>query len=146
MPQEKPVEYPSRKNGKLLLFNNFVYNYEDRKNEINHWRCQDRKCKGRLLTDLNLNVTGMVELIEMTDPKPVPSLKGQGFKTTGLRMLSFRVKDIDRVYELLLEKNCTFLSPPKHLKWDKYSVKACCFLDPDDVLIEIMEFLPLTES
>lgn len=88
---------------------------------------------------------GMIELIEISKPKPEPSPKGAGFRMTGLRMLSFRVDHITKVYNALSDKGVIFISPPRQLNWDKYSIKACMFTDPDGVLIEIIEFLPLSQ-
>jgi glyoxylase I family protein len=86
-------------------------------------------------------VDGMIELIEISKPKPESSQKGKGFHTTGLRLLSFRVDDIEQVYNALLDKGVTFISPPRQLNLKEYSIKSCFFLDPDDVRIEIIEFL-----
>lgn len=91
-------------------------------------------------------VNGMIELMEITEPRPEHLQKGQGFRITGLRMLSFRVDDVDKVYNTLVAKGLNFISPPKQLSWDQYSIKACMFTDPDDVLIEILEFLPPSDK
>jgi glyoxylase I family protein len=86
-------------------------------------------------------VDGMIELIEMTHPSPRCSQEGKDFTATGLRLLSFRVDDIERVYEYLVGKGVTFISSPKKMDLTEYSIKACIFLDPDNVRIEIIEFL-----
>jgi glyoxylase I family protein len=86
-------------------------------------------------------VDGMIELIEMSNPNPYSSAEGKAFSTTGLRMLSFRVKDIEKVYNSLLDKGVRFISPPRRLDLKEYSIKSCFFLDPDDVRLEIIEFL-----
>lgn len=91
-------------------------------------------------------VNGMIELMEITKPKPEPSQKGEGFRITGLRMLSFRVDDVDKAYNTLVDKGVNFISPPKKLIWDKYCLKACMFTDPDNVLIEVMEFLAASKK
>jgi glyoxylase I family protein len=89
---------------------------------------------------------GMIELIEIINPKPKSINDGKDFRTTGLRLLSFRVKDIEEVYDYLLDKGIKFISPPRPLDLSGYSIKACIFLDPDDVQIEIIEFLGKPES
>jgi glyoxylase I family protein len=86
-------------------------------------------------------VDGMIELLEVSKPKPYASPEGKGFDTVGLRLLSFRVKDIEKIYHSLLDKGVHFISPPKRLDLGGYSIKSCFFLDPDDVRLEIIEFL-----
>jgi len=86
-------------------------------------------------------VDGMIELIEISTPKPYSSPEGKGFNTIGLRLLSFRVKDIEKTYHSLLDKGVRFISPPKRLDLKEYCIKSCFFLDPDDVRLEIIEFL-----
>lgn len=87
------------------------------------------------------NVQGMIELIEISNPRPSSSKEGRDFGTHGLRLLSFRVNDIEKVYSDLIKKGVKFLSPPKELHFEKYSIKSCIFLDPDQVRLEIIEFL-----
>jgi glyoxylase I family protein len=91
-------------------------------------------------------VNGMVELMEIKNPKNERPKKGVGFHSKGLRMLSFRVDDIDKMYNALVGKGVKFISPPKQLNWKTWSIRVCIFTDPDDVLIEIMEFLPLSHK
>lgn len=87
-------------------------------------------------------VNGMVELMEIRNTKNESPKKGGGFYSKGLRMLSFRVDDVDKMYNDLVGDGVKFISPPRQLNWKTWSIKACIFKDPDDVLIEIMEFLP----
>jgi len=50
-------------------------------------------------------------------------------------------KQFAKIYDSLLDKGVCFVSPPKRLVLGEYSIKSCFFLDPDDVRLEIIEFI-----
>jgi catechol 2,3-dioxygenase-like lactoylglutathione lyase family enzyme len=86
-------------------------------------------------------VDGMIELLEITSPKPDLSERGGAFHKTGLGMLSFRVNDIEKTYRSLIKEGVEFISLPTKVNFGEYSLKSCMFLDPDGVYLEIIEFM-----
>jgi len=83
---------------------------------------------------------GMIELVAFTKPE-IESPPKAGLGVRGLRMLSFLVNDLDGVYQVLMEEGIEVYSPPDISNLGKYTVKVCIVKDPDDVLLEIIEFL-----
>ena len=83
---------------------------------------------------------GMIELVAFTKPEPEsPPQVGLGVR--GLRMLSFLVDDLDDVYQVLMEEGVEVYSPPGTSNLGEYTVKVCIVKDPDDVLLEIIQFI-----
>ncbi|MFC1825356.1 VOC family protein [Thermodesulfobacteriota bacterium] len=83
---------------------------------------------------------GMIELVAFTKPEPESPPK-DGLGVRGLRMLSFLVNDLDHVYQVFTEEGVEVYSPPDISDLGDYTVKVCIVKDPDDVLLEIIEFL-----
>jgi glyoxylase I family protein len=82
--------------------------------------------------DLSLNGQYLIELFSFPDPPQRPSRP----EATGLRHISFGVKDIENALEYLKSKNIT----PEPIRIDEYTNKKFTFFnDPDDLPIEIYE-------
>jgi glyoxylase I family protein len=82
--------------------------------------------------DLSLNGQYLIELFSFPDPPQRPSRP----EATGLRHISFGVKDIENALEYLKSKNIT----PEQIRIDEYTNKKFTFFnDPDNLPIEIYE-------
>jgi hypothetical protein len=38
----------SSRGGKLAIFRGYIYNHDRTNSEVSHWRCRNRKCRGRI--------------------------------------------------------------------------------------------------
>ncbi|KAG0435686.1 hypothetical protein DMUE_4593 [Dictyocoela muelleri] len=55
------LKYKSKRGGRLIIQNNFIYNFECFINENCRWRCQIRTCRGKLITDSKFSILGSIE-------------------------------------------------------------------------------------
>lgn len=74
-----------------------------------------------------------IELIQYL--KPQGATRPPERKDTGAAHIAFLIDDVDAVYKELLAKGVSFVNPPHHIK----SVKACYFLDPDGITLELIQ-------
>lgn len=81
-----------------------------------------------------------VELIQFTKT-PIEKLT-MSLRRTGVSEICFRVQNIDKVYERLLQKGVEFLSAPQYFDFRSVGMgqsKAVYFRDPDGTILELIE-------
>jgi glyoxylase I family protein len=84
--------------------------------------------------DLSLNGQYLIELFSFPNPPQRPTRP----EATGLRHISFGVKDIEKSIEFLISKNITV----EPIRIDEYTGRKFTFFnDPDNLPIEIYEVL-----
>jgi len=83
---------------------------------------------------------GGLELVEFT-PSGRPLPQDDKPNDLGVRIICFKVRDIEKTYEELKKKGCKFISPPGLAKGKGWALKVCVFSDPvDNCKIELVEF------
>jgi len=91
-----------------------------------------RKERASYKLDLSLNGQYIIELFSFPDPPPRPTRP----EATGLRHISFGVKDVEQSVEFLKSKN--IIAEP--IRIDEYTGRKFTFFnDPDNLPIEIYE-------
>ena len=71
-----PKFFKSRKGGKKLSMDGFVYVRDGTSNSKVYWRCEDRSCKGRAITEGDAFVKQTGEHAHSPDPVNVEVLRG----------------------------------------------------------------------
>jgi glyoxylase I family protein len=91
-----------------------------------------RKERNSYKLDLCLDGNYIIELFSFPDPLPRPSKP----EAAGLRHLAFRVENIEKVVEYLVNNNITV----EPIRIDEYTGRRFCFFrDPDDLPLELYE-------
>jgi catechol 2,3-dioxygenase-like lactoylglutathione lyase family enzyme len=78
-----------------------------------------------------------MDLLEWKDP--LPKVK-RSARQIGLARVCIRVDDLDEQVERLARHGVPTLSEPQQVTLGVTSVRVVCFRDPDDVLLEYIEF------
>lgn len=78
-----------------------------------------------------------MDLLEWKDPLPKAQ---RSAREIGLARVCIRVDDLDEQLERLARHGVPTLSEPKQVTLGVTSVRVVCFRDPDDVLLEYIEF------
>lgn len=69
------------------------------------------------------------------DEEPLQAVKGL-YNTTGFRLVTFRVKNIEEAYDYLQEQGVEFIVP---LKESLPGIKITMFYDPEGNVVELVE-------
>jgi glyoxylase I family protein len=98
--------------------------------------CRMRWAMIRLGTDENAPVLDVEQWIE-------PAITGTAYpacSNVGIGRIALKVTGIEQVYDDLVTKGVKFLSPPQTLNIPGFDAfKFCCFKDPDDITLELVE-------
>jgi catechol 2,3-dioxygenase-like lactoylglutathione lyase family enzyme len=78
-----------------------------------------------------------VDLLEWKDPLPRAR---RSAREIGLARVCIRVDDLDEQLDRLAQHGVRTLSEPKQVTLGVTNVRVVCFRDPDDVLLEYIEF------
>ncbi len=88
----------------------------------------------------NLRQTRL-DLMEWIVPVPPPVEAGTP-QSVGVPRIALWTKDIDSVYQRLIQDGVEFMSPPAGPFEDR-AIKSIAYLkDPDGLIVELIEFLP----
>ena len=86
---------------------------------------------------------GMVGLFELSDPKPATVQRQSSAAHIGDVTLVFYCADLDPVHNRLRDEGHTIISPPVNLViGDFVKQREMIFRDPDDVMINLIEWDP----
>lgn len=81
-----------------------------------------------------------IELIQFLNDTTVEN--NCDLRKISISEICFNVKNIDKIYENLIENNVECLSKPQNFDFTKYGFgksKALYFKDPDGIILELME-------
>jgi catechol 2,3-dioxygenase-like lactoylglutathione lyase family enzyme len=83
-----------------------------------------------------------LDLLEWRDPLPKAPLPKapRSAREIGLARVCIRVDDLDEQLERLAQHGVRTLSEPQQVTLGVTNVRVVCFRDPDDVLLEYIEF------
>jgi glyoxylase I family protein len=88
----------------------------------------------------NLHQTRL-DLMQWTAPPPPPA-EPRTPQSLGVPRIALWTKDIDALYERLVQEGVEFLNPPAG-PFDDRAIKSIAYLkDPDGLIVELIEFLP----
>ena len=101
-----------------------------------------KNCRVKIayLNGSNNLISPPIELLQFT-PEKCEQDKADLHKTS-ISEICFKVEDIDRVYEELMQKGVEFISKPQFFDFTSQGFgksKAVYFKDPDGIILELLE-------